>query len=335
MQNRITREIDLLKDDGTITEEGYATDLLWRYDRDKIKSNRLRIKEWDYYYILNHKFGITLTIADLGYAAFAAVAWLDFEKNTVDQFDSIKLLGKIKFPNTSKAGSIIYKDKKIELKFEMSEGKKLIEVNCPSFMGGLYGKLEIEDKHEESMVIATSWKENRKKFYYNQKINCMPVEGEIIIGVDSYKFNRGDSFAGLDWGRGNWTYKNRWYWASASDVYDGKRVGWNLGYGFTDRTPASEDMLFYDGNAHKLNRVHWNFNPDNYMDPWRFSSDDGRFEMTFTPAIDRASKTNLLIIKSIQHQVFGYYSGLFVLDDGTKIEVENILGFAEDVLNHW
>lgn len=163
----------------------------------------------------------------------------------------------------------------------------------------------------------------------------MPAEGEINIAGESYKFSKEDSFAGLDWGRGNCTYKNRWYWASASDVHDGVRVGWNLGYGFTDRTPASEDMLFYDGKAYKLDRVEWKFNPDNYMEPWEFTSNDGRFEMVFSPAIDRASKTNLLIIKSIQHQVFGYYTGFFVLDNGTKIEVENILGFAEDVLNHW
>jgi hypothetical protein len=33
--------------------------------------------------------------------------------------------------------------------------------------------------------------------------------------------------------------------------------------------------------------------------------------------------------------VFGYYSGFFVLDDGEKIEVNEFLGFAEDVLNWW
>jgi len=37
-------------------------------------------------------------------------------------------------------------------------------------------------------------------------------------------------FGGLDWGRGNWTYKNRWYWGSASGLLKGDSFGWNIGY---------------------------------------------------------------------------------------------------------
>ncbi len=335
MQNRVTIEQDLLDSDGKITEEGYATRLLWRYDRTRIEGNRLRIKEWDYYYILNHNYGLTITIADLGYSAFAAIAWLDFEKKNVEQFDTIKLFSRIEFPADSNSGGILYEDKKIKLEFEMLDGQRVLSIDCPSFMNGLSGKLTLDDRNEDTMVIATSWRENRKKFYYNQKINCMPTSGEVMIGDEIYKFEPKTSFGGLDWGRGNWTYKNRWYWASASDIHNGKRIGWNLGYGFTDRTPASEDMIFYDGKSHKLDRVSWKFNPDNYMEPWHFTSNDGRFEMNFEPLVDRSSKKNLLIIKTVQHQVFGYFSGYIILDDGTKIDVENIIGFAEDVLNHW
>ncbi len=63
------------------------------------------------------------------------------------------------------------------------------------------------------------------------------------------------AFGTLDWGRGNWTYKNRWYWGSASSLLDGEPIGWNLGYGFSDRTPATENMIFYQGTAHKLDEV--------------------------------------------------------------------------------
>ena len=66
MQTRVTEEQELLDENGHITQEGYATSLVWRYDRAKIKASWLRIKEWDYYYILNEDYGITLTIADLG-----------------------------------------------------------------------------------------------------------------------------------------------------------------------------------------------------------------------------------------------------------------------------
>ncbi|HPE90369.1 MAG TPA: DUF2804 family protein [Spirochaetales bacterium] len=40
-------------------------------------------------------------------------------------------------------------------------------------------------------------------------------------------------------------------------------------------------------------------------------------------------------MKSVQHQVFGEFTGKAVLDDGQAIRVDRFLGFAEDVLNWW
>jgi hypothetical protein len=69
--------------------------------------------------------------------------------------------------------------------------------------------------------------------------------------------------------------------------------------------------------------------------PWSFTSNDGRFEMRFDPIVDRHSAVDLKLIRSIQHQVFGRFSGTAVLDDGRRIEVKELLGFAEEVRNRW
>ena len=45
---------------------------------------------------------------------------------------------------------------------------------------------------------------------------------------------------------------------------------------------------FWNGTAHKLDDVVFNIPESGYMDPWTFSSSDGRFEMEFRPVIDRA-----------------------------------------------
>lgn len=57
--------------------------------------------------------------------------------------------------------------------------------------------------------------------------------------------------------------------------------------------------------------------------------------MNFTPIMDRASCTDIKFICSNQHQVFGLFSGTMILDDGTKIELKDFLGFAERVYNKW
>jgi hypothetical protein len=71
------------------------------------------------------------------------------------------------------------------------------------------------------------------------------------------------------------------------------------------------------------------------MAPWKFVSNNNRLDLDFKPIVDRNSYMNFLIIKSVQHQVFGTFHGTVVLDNGKKIKLENVLGFAEDVLNHY
>ena len=189
------------------------------------------------------------------------------------------------------------------------------------------------------MVIVTPFAEDKKAFYYNQKINCMKAAGRVEFDGQIIEFSPEDTYATLDWGRGVWTYKNTWYWGSGNGTVAGKPFGFNIGYGFGDTGAASENMLFYDGTAHKLDRLTFLIpqkdGRDDFMSPWLFTSSDGRFEMDFTPVLDRASCTSVGIICSDQHQVFGCFNGTATLDDGTVLKIENLLGFAEKVYNKW
>ena len=45
------------------------------------------------------------------------------------------------------------------------------------------------------------------------------------------------------------------------------------------------------------------------MDPWKFTSSDGRFEMDFIPVLDRCANLDYKLLVSDQHQVFGRMSG--------------------------
>lgn len=344
-QRRITEFCDLLDFNGHLINPGYATKPLWKYNRQMIRASRFRIKEWDYYAVLapERGYGITFTLADLGYIGLAAVCWLDFQKCSFKQVDTLSILpmGRMNFPTTSDSGAIQFEDKKLSLQFEVSSENRRIRFDVPDFENsegqkGLKGELNMQqDPDMESMVIATSWKENRKAFYYNHKINCMPVEGNALIGTQKYDFSPTTSFGTLDWGRGNWTYRNRWYWGSASGLLNGESFGWNIGYGFSDRSLASENMLFYQNKAHKLDEVTFQFDERDYMKPWKFLSNDNRFEMDFVPLVDRNSKTDFKMIKSVQHQVFGHFTGRVTLDNGKVLEVKDFLGFAEDVYNAW
>ena len=60
--------------------------------------------------------------------------------------------------------------------------------------------------------------------------------------------------------------------------------------------------------AHKLSQVTFNIpmkdGKEDYLAPWTFTSDDGRFEMNFMPILDRASCTDFKLLESLALRVF-------------------------------
>jgi hypothetical protein len=341
-QNEITTCVNLLDSDGCVLNPGYAKVALFKYDRKMIKANKLRIKEWDYYCVLNNHFGIALTIADNSYMGLDSITLFDFDQRTeiTQSFMQGFTLGNKHLPSSSNE-NVKVKYKTHSIHFYVQDKDRILEFDVKNFKDNksLSGKLVLSDSPDESMVIATPF-DKPKYFYYNQKINCMRVEGEVQFGSKKFVFNKEDSFGVLDWGRGVWTYSNTWYWGSASGLVNNKPFGFNIGYGFGNTQAATENMLIYAGKAHKLNDVLFNIPKDEqgnekYLEPWTFTSNDHRFELKFEPILDRSSNTKVLVLQSDQHQVFGYFSGTVILDNGEELSITKLLGFAEKVMNRW
>ncbi len=343
MQRRIVTPGPLHDENGHLIETGYATELIRAYDRSRVKASRLRLKEWDYYAVCNDRFALALTVDHNGYMTMDSISLLDFEEKaqvTTSKM-SLPFLAKRSLPATSRKGDLRVAGKGYEIAFDNDGTKRHLHGRMDPFHGdrGIFFDLMLTNAPEESMVIVTPYKDHPKAFYYNQKINCMRVSGSIQYGKQEYSCRPEDTFAVLDWGRGVWTYDNTWYWGSASGLADGIPFGFNIGCGFGDTSAASENVLFFNGKIHKLSQVTFGIpmrdGREDYLSPWTFSSDDGRFEMRFQPIMDRAAKTDLKLICSDQHQVFGRFSGTAVLDNGQKITVQNLTGFAEKVRNKW
>lgn len=349
MANRnheVTKVQNLLNSKGLIQEEGWARKPVWIYDRKAVKAPAFKIKEWDYYAVTSKENGWTIcgTISDLGYAGLMAVAFIDYNRKTCSQADAMSILplGKLKMAPSSKQDSrAFYESKDLSLLFEKKGSIRQVRICAPNMIlpngeKGLEADFELSQPDDlESMNIATSWAENRQAFYLNEKVNCMAASGTVKTGNTVMTLKKDDVWGVLDWGRGRWTYKNTWFWGSGNGFVNGHSFGFNIGYGFTDRTPASENVIFYDGKVHKLDDITFNIPEDDYLKPWTFTSSDKRFEMTFEPAVDRTSKMNFKVIESDQHQVFGYFSGEAVLDNGQVIKLDKFPAFAEKVYNKY
>ena len=286
---------------------------------------RFRIKRWDYYAIFTPKRFFSATIADLGYAGNIFVYSMDFTSGDLHEEGAVIPLGRgIQLPRDSTSGETVFKNKQMSLRFQADLGERRVFVDWPGFHEGRGVKADIVMRcppDHESMTIVIPIGQNR--FYYNRKINNMPAAGTIDYGDWQDELDPVNCLGSLDWGRGVWEYKSFWNWASASGYMpDGRRIGLNLGCGFGDLSRATENAVILDGRVHKLGIVKFGYTSGDFMRPWRFTDDEGRLDLTFTPFKDRTAQTNLGVIFSEVHQMFGRYAGRVRLDDGDEVQIE-------------
>ena len=337
--HKVTNEQLLLDDQGELREPGWSKSLVQQYRRSMIKAPKIRIKEWDYYLVTSDRFAAAFTISDDGYIGLQSVSLLVFGEKPWEHTETVLNafpMGKLHLPEDSSEGETKYADKRLQMSFIPKDGTRHITCHFENFMDGkpLDADIVLEQPPMDTMVIATPWPK-KHAFYYNQKINCMRASGAVSFDGETYQFDPATDFGTLDWGRGVWTYDNTWFWGSGNADVDGNAFGWNIGYGFGDTSAASENILFWNGTAHKLDDVTFNIPESGYMDTWTFTSSDGRFEMTFEPVLDRAACLDYKVIVSDQHQVFGRMSGKAVLDDGTEVNIKDVMCFAEKVHNKY
>ena len=338
MQTELTNPGPLLNPDGGLAQKGWARHQLLDCNLENARFYALhflqflRIKRWDYYAVFTPQRFFSATIANLGYAGNIFVYTVDFETGAYHEDGLVIPLGKgVQLPRNSTAGHSRYQGKGVQLSFNVAHGKRYISVSWPKFHNGRGIEAEITldcpTEHESMSIVIPI---GEKRFYYNHKINCLPAEGWLRYGDIHEQLNPEQTLGSLDWGRGVWEYSSFWNWASASGfLKDRRTIGLNLGCGFGDTSAATENCLVLDGSVHKLDQVEFTYNSKDYLKPWKFNDSQSRLELTFTPFTERVARTNLGLIVSEVHQLFGRYSGHAITDEGETLQIENLIGFAE------
>lgn len=336
MQNEVKQNMNLLNEKGYLAEPGWGKEMYWHYNREAIPQELLKkLKEWDYHLVTNPDFGISCSISLRDKENFMTVMFMDYKNDRYYQNTAKSDLGLI--PPADISGDIIFSSDQANAKCVRTAEKSVLTIEYPNYADGkdLFVDIEMLMPQTDKMVIATPFDEGEELFYYNVKVNCMPASGTVTFGGEKTDFLSGENWGVLDYGRGIWPKENVWYWGSASGELEGVPFGFNIGYGFGNLAAATENMFFYDGKTHKFDQIVFNIPEDSFMKPWTIVSNDGRFDMAFTPVLDRNSDTVKNGYGSVQHQVFGTFTGKAVLDDSTVLKLEDFWGFAEEVKNFW
>ncbi len=344
MQTELTENGKLLDSNGHLTQVGWSRRPVLDCNLENARFynlrlfQRFRIKRWDYYAIFTPQHFFSATIADLGYAGNIFVYFLDFATNELHEEGLVIPLSKgVTLPRNSDQGDSLFADKRAQLHFEVLPEGRHIQVSWPGFHNGRGISADIllrQVPDHKSMTIVIPIKNQR--FYYNRKINCMPAEGSLQYGNIRESLSTATCVGSLDWGRGVWEYKSFWNWASASGfMEDGRTVGLNLGCGFGDLSAATENCLVLNGKIQKLSQVNFGYEANDFMRPWKFTDSENRLDMDFVPFKERVARTNLGIIFSEVHQLFGRYSGTVLTDEGISIQINDLIGFAEEHQARW
>jgi hypothetical protein len=108
-----------------------------------------------------------------------------------------------------------------------------------------------------------------------------------------------------------------------------------MGYGFGDTSAATENAFIVNGRIHKLEQVAFDYDPHDFSRPWTMRSPDGRLDLQFVPFKERVAPSNLLVLFSEVHQMFGRYSGTVRTDDGEELHIRDPIGWAEEHRAKW
>jgi len=298
---------------------------------------KLRLKRWDYYGITTPTHYYSFTISDIGYLGMVFAYVLEFAPGQFhEQTLALPFASGVILPRNSTGGESIYDNGRVSLCFAVEETRRRISVRWPNFGNtdlAAEAVLQLPADHESMVIVVPI--ENRR-FYYNRKVNCLPASGWVEYQGARVDLDPSTCLGNLDWGRGVWAYNSFWVWASASGfLADGRSVGLNMGYGFGDTSAATENALILSGKIHKLDQVDFNYDARNFKSPWTMRSPDGRLDLTFTPFFERVAKTDLKILYSEVHQMFGRYQGTVYADDGEPVQIQNLVGWAEEHRARW
>ncbi|MDV8000785.1 DUF2804 domain-containing protein [Rhodococcus sp. IEGM 1408] len=291
-----------------------------------------RTKRWEYWGVVSDRFVVGLTVAGLDYLANCAVYVLDRRTGEETTRSGISPLLSPRF-GEEPGGGTVHASAGVgsaRVGIEIDDDDDEVATSIRVRARGLQVDLAITRPDHDSLGVVVPWSGSR--FQYTLKDLANPVVGAVTI--DGTTHDLGAGWAVLDRGRGRWRYATTWNWGAGSGMVDGSTRALQVGGRWTDGTGSTENGILVDGRMHKLGEdLQWSYDLADAGATWRVRGE--RLDVTLTPFHLRRDITELGILAVRTHQAFGTWSGTGVLDDGTTISLDGLVGWAEESRNRW
>ena len=338
-QTEITEFTPALDESGRPQNFGWARSPFFLYNHNLITSYRRNISESDRYVLFSPTHFVVFEILDDGYLGYVgmSVASLKDKKRSTEIFIVPFPLRSFELPGDSSRGSIKFRRNKNLLNFAaMDGGVRIIKADIPRFghHRSLRGEVVLSPPPEaESMVTNMPWRGKGNAFSLSRCSPWYSAEGVIQFGGSELVFTRGKAWGILDWHRGIRPRRDLRFWAAGCGMSAGRQAGFSVGYNTADSSLGTENAFFLDGKLHKLDQVTFHIPADGPV-PWRFTSNDNRLEMIFSPNQERDENHRMFFYYLRRRQLYGSFSGRVTLDDASVFEFHGLTGIAERRKSH-
>jgi hypothetical protein len=347
-EREITAPVDLCTEDGRRLNPAARGWSRVPLHNANLRGRWGRNKRWDYWCVLAGDLVVSATYADVDYLGIADVWWADLPSGRSGG-RSATLPGAFGLALPDRPGSAPLRYRSKALRLELVDDPEGTTLSASwRERDGRDAALEVRvdlPRGHESLNVVIPWSEER--FQYTAKHQARPARGSLRLGDETRRFGRGGSggdggvepaWGVLDVGRGRWPYRTHWNWAGGAGLArDGRTtLGLQLGAKWTVGTGFTENGILVDGRLTKIGEeLHWDYRWDAPLEPWRVRHPSGSLDLTLTPRYDKHSRTDALVLATEVHQVFGSWSGFVSADDGTRHELADLPGFAEESRSRW
>jgi hypothetical protein len=302
--------------------------------RANLTGHWLRKKRWNFWNWIAPRFVLSVTVADIDYAAFCEVSFTDFETKQSVSATALRRPGSLALPGDVER-SIAFSSQTIEYRNVNDGGDLTVTVRAAAKGAPIAADFVVtKPRHHESLNIVVPWSPSR--FQLNSKHNTLPCTGQISVGGKQYAMRPEECHAVQDFGCGVWPYRSFWNWAVATGVQGGTLVGVNMGGKWTTGTGVNENGLCIDGRLYKvMEDLVWTYDPNDWMHPWRVCATHSRMiDLTFEPVVARTSRLSLGLLRTGGVCCFGRWHGT-IRFDGNELQVHSLVGWAEEFEHRW
>lgn len=296
-------------------------------------SRRFAYKQFQYYGLVSSRFMMGCALADTAWLGVAFVYLYDTASGQLHEWSwKAPLARHLSLNDSPRHGSSRF-----------SQGSTCLEMHYNDTPQGLEKRLEIEMPELvvsacvlepcdfEPMSLCT--RSGVNGFTYANKVAGLKATGTLRHHGETHELAALDCYGHHDFTAGYVKRTTWWNWACSSASVAGHSLGFNLSAGVNE-TGLRENCLWLDGRLIPLGGIHFDYDRERLMSPWRLRDNNGHLDLCFTPTGEHAETLNAAVFASNFHQLFGHFDGHIQVDNHT-LTLTAVPGFTEEQYVKW